>query len=168
MTTPTPPGTGGSMMDKKVAGIPLPIILVGGVAILAYFLFFRNSSSGAGTSSSGNTSTTDLSGATVTQPGPGPVTVNVTGGSNNGGGKNPQPKPPVKKKTTRLTRTWTSTGGSTLAAVVKRLTGNSNVNVLTPKNAAAKNWINNVYKKNHNAKMPKGLTFSYQEGTVKT
>ena len=65
-------------------------------------------------------------------------------------------------KPQQLTRTWTSTGGSTLAAVEGRL----GTKTLTPSNAKAKAWINGAYKRNHNAKMPKGLVFTYNEGTV--
>lgn len=82
---------------------------------------------------------------------------------------NPQPAPtpssPAPKGQT-LVRTWTSLGGSTYAQVAQRLLGDSNTAGLKPANAAAQKWVATVYAKNHNAKMPKGLTFTYTEGTV--
>ena len=75
-------------------------------------------------------------------------------------GTAPPPKP------TQLTRTWQSLGGSTYAEVTQRLLGNADVGNLHPANAAAQKWVSTVYAKNHNAKMPKGLAFTYTEGTV--
>jgi hypothetical protein len=77
----------------------------------------------------------------------------------------PREPPPLPNKQT-LTRTWKSLGGSTYAEVAQRLLGNANVANLHPANAAAVKWVQTVYAKNHNAKMPKGLVFSYTEGTV--
>jgi len=65
-----------------------------------------------------------------------------------------------------LTRTWTSLGGSTYGEVAQRLLGNTDVGNLKPADARAQKWVENVYERNHNAKMPKGLKFTYQEGTV--
>ncbi|HEX8865255.1 MAG TPA: hypothetical protein VF821_06310 [Lentzea sp.] len=83
---------------------------------------------------------------------------------------NPQPVPatatPAKTPAQTLTRTWISQGGSTYAQVAQRLIGTSNVSGLHHANAAAQKWVADVYAKNHNAKMPKGLYFSYTEGTV--
>lgn len=76
----------------------------------------------------------------------------------------PVPRTPTPAKT--LTRTWISQGGSTYAEVAQRLIGSSDVSGLKPANAAAQKWVSTVYAKNHNAKMPKGLYFSYTEGTV--
>jgi hypothetical protein len=69
-------------------------------------------------------------------------------------------------KPTQLTRTWQSLGGSTYAEVAQRLLGNTDVANLHPADAAAQKWVSTVYAKNHNAKMPKGLRFTYTEGTV--
>lgn len=77
---------------------------------------------------------------------------------------------PVKtgSSTQQLTRTWTSEGGSTYAQVAQRLLGNTTVANLHPANAAAQKWVAGPYAKNHNAKMPRGLEFTYTEGTVTT
>lgn len=169
------PGAGGSNVFTRKLG-PLPLwgwMGIGLAVALGYYFWQKNkAASTASTSTTGTTGTTDqnLIPQFVNQvytdntvppeqgpPGPqGPQGVPGTPGQNGG-------PPPGGQQ---LTRTWTSEGGSTLAAVTKRLTGNSNVDVLTPSNTAAKNWLKNVYAKNHNAKMPKGLTFTYNEGTV--
>jgi hypothetical protein len=73
---------------------------------------------------------------------------------------------PGSRPPSQLTRTWRSLGGSTYAEVAQRLLGNTDVANLHPADAKTANWVKNVYGKNHNAKMPKGLNFTYSEGTV--
>lgn len=77
----------------------------------------------------------------------------------------PVPKPPGPQT---LTRTWTAPAGgvSDLAQIAQRLTGRADPSLLHPVNKTAENFINGPYKKNRNAKVPKGATFSYTEGTV--
>jgi hypothetical protein len=84
----------------------------------------------------------------------------------------PPVKPPVKKPQT-VQHKWTAIAAdSTLDQVAGRLglfePGKNTPDVadLTPENATAKNWLKNVYPKNHNAKIPKGATFTYDLGTV--
>lgn len=75
-------------------------------------------------------------------------------------------RPAPAEKPEELTRTWTSIGGSTYAQVAQRLLGNANIHNLHPANAAARRWVAEVYARNHHAKMPRGLRFTYTEGTV--
>jgi hypothetical protein len=74
----------------------------------------------------------------------------------------PQPKPE------QLTRTWTApTGGvSTLAQIAQRLTGTADPSRLTPANPVAVSFIKGPFAKNKNAKVPRGATFTYNEGTI--
>lgn len=117
---PDPAQQQGNFLTRKYGGIP-GIVWIGGVAIIAYFLFFRNSSSSGNSSSGGGgqsttgditlqpgTETIDLSGQTSGTTGvdnPAPVTDNNgvpenPGGPNQTGTPNPQPTPvpPPKKK----------------------------------------------------------------------
>ena len=66
----------------------------------------------------------------------------------------------------QLTRTWESLGGSTYAQVAQRLLGNTDVANLHPADNRTRKWVDTVYRKNHHAKMPRGLHFTYTEGTV--
>lgn len=88
---------GGSPLTRKYGGIPGYVWLIG-AGVLAYFLFFKGSSSPSGTSSNpsgtSDNSSTDLSGSTINPPS-NPVTVNLTNGTPN---PQPKPKPPPKKK----------------------------------------------------------------------
>lgn len=65
-----------------------------------------------------------------------------------------------------LTRTWESLGGSTYPEVAQRLLGNADVADLHPADKRTQTWVEKTYAKNHNAKMPKGLKFTYTEGDV--
>ena len=88
-------GGGGGFASKKVLGVPLPILIIGGV-VLAYFVFFRKSGANAastGTSTTGNT-TIKESGPTINLQKP------VVGST---GTPNPQPKPPTRIRTVRVT-----------------------------------------------------------------
>ncbi len=92
MTMPDEPAAEGSgLFSKKIMGIPVVVVLAG-IAILAYWYLSKHSSSAAGSSSGGGgTSTTGN-----TNIRKGAITVNVT----QGGKKNPQPRvsvPPRKK-----------------------------------------------------------------------
>jgi hypothetical protein len=80
-------------------------------------------------------------------------------------GFHPAPAPQPKQQ---LTRTWTApTGGvSTLAQIAQRLTGTADPARLTPANPVAVSFIKGPFAKNKNAKVPKGATFTYTEGTV--
>ena len=80
-------------------------------------------------------------------------------------GFRPVPTTPPKQ---RLQRTWTAPAGgvSTLAQIAQRLTGRPDPALLTPANKTAQAFIAGPYKKNRNAKVPKGATFTYLEGTV--
>lgn len=77
---------GGGFLSQRIFGMPA-IVVIGGVAILAYFILSRNKAPAASTSGGGGQVHT---GKTVVQSGA--VRINV---SNDGG--NPQPKPPHKK-----------------------------------------------------------------------
>ena len=93
---------GGSPLTRKYGGVPGYVWLIG-AGVLAYFLFFRGSSSSSGGTSSNpsgtsDNSTTDLSGSTLPSS---PVTVNVTNPpppAHNTPNPQPKPKPPPKKK----------------------------------------------------------------------
>lgn len=160
---------GGNVFTRKLG--PLPMWAWMGIALaiaLGYYLIKSKSSSSSSDQSSG-----DAAGGTDSSLVPEFVNQTYVQGSPPAA---PTPKSAPAKKGTPvksggkdedLTRTWTSEGGSTYAAVAKRLTGSDDPgNKLTPSNAAAKNWVDKVYSKNKNAKMPKGLTFTYTEGTV--
>jgi LysM repeat protein len=61
-------GGGGNFMTRKYFGLP-GIVWLGGAAVLAYFLFFRNSSSSSGTAS-GTTPSGSSGAVTVNETGP--------------------------------------------------------------------------------------------------
>lgn len=172
MTTPEEPKSsgGGNVFTRKLG--PLPMWAWMGIALaiaLAYYLVkSKSSSTAAATPGTG----TDTSGAGGVDSSLVPQFVNQTYVNNTppaapAATSTPPAGTPVKQGTSQeqLTRTWESEGGSTLAAVATRLTGTATT-PLTPANAAAKTWMTKVYAKNHNAKMPKGLLFTYTEGTV--
>jgi hypothetical protein len=98
-------------LSGKIAGIPV-IAVVGGIALVAYFLFFRNSQAGAASASGGSGSIT--SGTTTLQKGAIQVHVTQDGGTPE---QNPQPKPPVTPRTT--TRSITVGRDQTLAQLAK-------------------------------------------------
>ncbi len=77
---------------------------------------------------------------------------------------------PVPPGPQRLQRTWTApTGGvSTLAQVAQRLTGRADPALLTPANRIAQQFVAGPFKRNRNAKVPRGATFTYEEGLVVT
>lgn len=93
MTMPAEPGGsgGGGLMGSKIMGIPT-IVWVGGIALIVYFLFFKNANSGSTPTTSGNPGTnTQTTGATTLDSGAVTVTVNQTGADDTGD----QPSPPV-------------------------------------------------------------------------
>jgi len=166
-SVPEHSGGGGNVFTRKLGPLPMWAWMGIALAIALGFYLIKSKSSSSTDSSTSSGDTTDSSLV--------PEFVNQTYVQ---GSPPAAPKghaPPVKKgapvkkggKDEDLTRTWTSEGGSTYAAVAKRLTGSDDPgDKLTPSNAAAKNWMEKVYSKNKNAKMPKGLTFTYTEGTV--
>lgn len=106
-----------------------PILLIGGAAILVYFLFFRNSSSsstGTGTTGTGGSS----SGGNQDQPQTGDITVqpsseNITVGSPAATTTNSQPSPPtstpgppVQQGSTPVK--YTVKAGDSLASIAKK------------------------------------------------
>jgi hypothetical protein len=171
VTTPAEPKSGGNVFTRKIGPLPLWAWMGILAAIaLAYYLIKSKGSS----SSSDSSDSSDTAGAGGVDSSLVPQFVNQTYVNNT-----PPPAPTAKSKPAKngapvtsggkqenLTRTWTSEGGSTYASVAQRLTGTADPSALTPENAAAKNWVDKVYSKNKNAKMPKGLTFTYKEGTV--
>lgn len=78
---------GGGFLSQKIMGIPA-IVVIGGVAILAYFILSRNKQVPANSTSGGGGQV--HTGKTVVQSGA--VRINV----NNNDDGNPQPKPPHK------------------------------------------------------------------------
>lgn len=165
-------GGGGNVFTRKLGPMPVWGWMGVGLAVaLGYYFWQKNKAANSTSSTTGTTGTTDQNlvpqfvNQVYDNSTPPDIDVNVNGGQGPPGppgppgptGKPPPPPPPQQ-----LTRTWTSEGGSTLASVMGRL----GTKVLTPSNTAAKNWIKNVYSKNHNAKMPRGLVFTYTEGTV--
>lgn len=178
----TDSGGGGikGLFTTKIGPLALWIWLVifAGIFIAWRLYEDHQSSTSSGTTSSSDTGTPDSevpqfvnqtyvsTTAPVQQPPPNGTSPAPTPVSS------PAPKAGTPVKTggssEQLTRTWTSEGGSTYAQVAQRLLGNTDVSNLKPANAAAQKWVAGPYAKNHNAKMPKGLEFSYTEGTVTT
>lgn len=174
-------GGGGikGLFTTKIGPLSLWIwLLIFAGIFIAWRLYedHQSSSSGGSTSSSSDTGTPDndvpqfvnqtyvSTTAPQQQPPPqngNPATPTPT---------TPKAGTPVKTGSSQeqVTRTWTSLGGSTYAEVAQRLLGNSDVSNLHPANAAAQKWVSSTYAKNKNAKMPKGLEFTYTEGTVTT
>ena len=68
------------------------------------------------------------------------------------------PVPPKQPGPQQLTRTWTAPAGgvSDLAEIAQRLTGTADPSRLHPANKIAQNSIAGPYKRNRNAKVPKG------------
>lgn len=95
-------GGGGGFMSQRWFGIPAPLVIVG-VALIAYFLFFRGSG-GGGTSTAGGPDTQTVGDTTIDT---GAVQVSVNTGSTNSNdttlGDNDQPGPPPVPKTTTVT-----------------------------------------------------------------
>jgi hypothetical protein len=161
---PAPARSGGGVGGTFTTKIgPLPmwgwLAIIGG-GLIAWRLY-SNKQAASTSGSSADTSVpadqvpqfVNQTYVTTTPPmqGPPPVIIRTPG---------PPPGPQ------QLTRTWTSTGGSTYAQVAQRLTGRPDVASLHPANEAAQKWVTGPYAKNHNAKMPRGLEFTYTEGTV--
>lgn len=88
---------GGGFMSQRWFGMPAPVVIIG-VALLAYFLFFRNSG-GIGQGSSAGGSDTLTTGNTTVESGAVRVVVNA----GNNGEDNDQPKPPHKGITRTVT-----------------------------------------------------------------
>lgn len=121
-TAPDAGGGGGSFLTRKYMGIPA-IVWVGGAALLAYMLFFRNSSgsSGSGTSSSGTATTGNI----TFSP---PASDTSNSGLNPGqgmlsGGTNPQPTPAAPGTTTSQVTNPGSTGTLTWSTPAGTQTG---------------------------------------------
>lgn len=107
------------------------LLIVGGVAVVAYFLFFRNSQGGGTSTGGGGTSTTgditanpaetiNVQAPSVTQTAPATATVP---GKTITPSVNPQPKPPVppKVKTTSVHYlNYTVKPGDTLASIAAK------------------------------------------------
>lgn len=162
-----PSGGGGvkGTFTNKIGPLPMWAWVAVIAAVLVGWRVYASRKSASTTDSTGATADTadvpqfvNQTYTTVTAPVQGPP-----GPQGRQGTPGKSPKPPGPQQ---LTRTWTSLGGSTYAEVAQRLLGNSDVANLHPANAAAQKWVAGPYKRNHNAKMPKGLEFTYTEGTV--
>jgi PASTA domain len=95
----------GGFMSSKIMGIPVPVLIIGG-ALIAYFLFFRNSSSsssGSGASSSTSGTNTLTTGNTTVDTGAVAVTVNGGSTSEESGNSNPGTSTPTPASTTTVT-----------------------------------------------------------------
>ena len=177
MSEAAPERTGsGNVFTRKLGPMPLWVWLLIGLGLaIAYYLYNKNKSNSQSAAASTNNTPGGVDSSLV------PQFVNQTYVENEPPAAPPPTTtgpPPIKKpgprpKPETLTRTWTSLGPeSTLSQVAGRLglfePGKStpNPSALTPQNAVAKNFMKNVYPKNHNAKIPKGATFTYTEGTV--
>jgi hypothetical protein len=164
---------GGNVFTRKMG--PLPLWAWLGLATLVavgYYMYSKNTSA----SSTSNPANTGGSTGTVDQSLV-PQFVNQTYVENN---PPAAPQPPTKitipnpqKKPQTVQHTWTAIAAdSTMDQVAGRLglfmPGKSTPDPasMTPENTAAKNFMKNVYPKNHNAKIPKGATFTYDLGTV--
>jgi hypothetical protein len=168
---PAPASGGGSkfgLFTEKIGPLPMWAWVVIIAVVLIGWRIYKSrqaGSSSAASSTSADTTAADtvpqfvnqtyVSATPPVQGTPGPP-----GPTGKPGTPGPAPKP------SQLTRTWDSLGGSTYAQVAQRLLGNTDVANLLPADAATQKWVTQVYAKNHNAKMPKGLKFTYTEGTV--
>lgn len=163
------PSSGGGVkgtFTNKIGPLPMWgwLAIIGGAIVAWRWYASRQSASSTASGSSGTADTADVpqfvnqTYVTSTPPvqSPPPVIIHDPG---------PPPKPPGPQQ---LTRTWTApTGGvSDLAQIAQRLTGTADPGRLHPVNKIAENFISGPYKKNKNAKVPKGAEFSYTEGTV--
>jgi hypothetical protein len=100
------PNEGGGIMGSRILGIPT-IVWIGGVAIVVYFLFFRNSQAGQTGSATGGSGTVTTGNTTLQQ---GAITIDVA----QGGGR-------VKKKLPTKKQGWmwfTPTKSGTLSDLV--------------------------------------------------
>lgn len=111
------------------------LLIIGGVAVVAYFLFFRNKSTGGTSTGGGGTSTTgditasptetvNVQAPTVTQTAPASNTPpGTTPGTPSQPSPNPQPRPPVpprRKVHSVHYLNYTVKPGDTLASIAKR------------------------------------------------
>jgi hypothetical protein len=163
---PSSRSSGGNVFTQRIGPLPMWawVAVIGG-ALIAWRLYSSHKSAAA-------TAQTDTSSVPADQV---PQFVNQTyvqttaPTSQSPGPQGPQGPPGTPgpaPKPSQLTRTWESLGGSTYAEVAQRLLGNTDVANLHPADAKTAKWVENVYEKNRNAKMPKGLRFTYTEGTV--
>jgi hypothetical protein len=175
MSEAAPESSGGGNVFTRKMG-PLPLWAWLGLATLVavgYYMYSKNKSA----SSTSNPASTGGSAGTVDQSLV-PQFVNQTYVENNppSAPATSTTTPPVKApaaKPQTVQRSWTAvSASSTMDQVATRLgifTPGKNTpdpSGLVPENAAAKNFVKNVYPKNHNAKIPKGATFTYDQGTV--
>lgn len=111
-------GSGGNILTNKYFGMP-GFVWLGGAALLAYFLFFRNKSTTAAATPASSGSTSGETGGTINfvQPQSAPVNTSTGGtsptGTNNpgqgsqSGTPNPQPTPSTPPSTTSTTTSST-------------------------------------------------------------
>lgn len=179
MSETAPESTGrGNIFTRKLGPLPMWVwMLIGLVIAIVFYMYNKNKSSSAASQNAANTPggvDSSLVPQFVNQtyvnntPPPAPDT-----DSDDHIIRTPGPRPKPKKTTEPVTRTWTAIGAdSTMSQVAGRLglfeKGKStpDPSKMVPTNATAKNFMKNVYPKNHNAKIPKGATFSYTQGSV--
>jgi|SRR5215469_6670794 len=178
-SAPAPAPRGGNIFAQRFGPLPLWGWMGIGVALaLAYWYYNKrkqasNVSAGVGQASNAGTTDSSLIPQFVNQtyvtdtppaaPVPGPA--GPPGPSGNPGPIGPPGTPAPKPPPQQLTRTWTAIAtASTLAQVARRL--GTSVQSMRPENAIAKTWWNGSYSKNKNALIPKGATFTFNEGTV--
>jgi hypothetical protein len=165
---PSPASGGGSkfgLFTEKIGPLPMwAWVAIIAVVLIGWRVWKSRQAGSASTASSASSDTTaaDTVPQFVNQTyvSATPPVQGTPGPAGPPGAPAPAPKP------AQLTRTWDSLGGSTYAQVAQRLLGNTDVASLHPADAATQKWVSQVYAKNHNAKMPKGLKFTYTEGTV--
>ena len=168
--------SGGNVFTRKLGPLPMWAWMGIGLAVaLAFYLYNKNKSSQAASQNAVNTPggvdsslVPQFVNQTYVENIPPPAPTTTTGPIIRTPG--PRPKKPEKEP---VTRTWTAIGAdSTMSQVAGRLglfeTGKStpDPSKMVPVNATAKNFMKNVYPKNHNAKIPKGAEFSYTQGSV--
>lgn len=157
---------------QKIGPLPMWgwIAIIGGAIVAWRFYASRKAASSNASGSAGTADTADVpqfvnqTYVTATPPVQGPPgPPGPAGGGFIDYGFHPVPPGPQQ-----LTRTWTApTGGvSDLAQIAQRLTGTADPGRLHPVNKIAENFISGPYKRNRNAKVPKGAQFSYTEGSV--
>ena len=175
----TPPSGGGSkfgLFTEKIGPLPMwawVAIIAAGIVGWRLYSGKKNASSSAASSGSADGTGADQvpqfvnqTYVTTTPPVQGPPGPPGPSGGFIDYGFHPVPKPQPGPE--QLTRTWTApTGGvSDLAQIAQRLTGTPDPGRLHPVNKIAQNFISGPFRKNRNAKVPKGAQFSYTEGTV--
>lgn len=142
-------GGGSTFLTKRVG--PLPIWGWAAILLLlavGYYMWHKNQNSSAPTSTTSDSQIPQFVNQVYTNPSP---------PDNDTLPKPPSPKPKDKDKT------WTASAtASTLAEIGKRLGVSDPAKNLQPMNTIARNFMEKVYPKNHNAKVPKGATFSYE------